>query len=54
MEIRSPEGMVRTEADWFLHEHDGRDTQRTYAYLLVDHHRGSSVSAPPRVTFRGR
>lgn len=32
-----PEGMVHAEADRFLRLHDGSGTQRTYAYLLVDH-----------------
>lgn len=32
-----PEGTVYTEADRFLRLHDGSGTQRTYAYLLVDH-----------------
>jgi hypothetical protein len=32
-----PEGTVHTEADRFLRLHDGSGTQRTYAYLLVDH-----------------
>ncbi|MFG2563091.1 tyrosine-type recombinase/integrase [Streptomyces sp. NPDC048496] len=32
-----PEGTVHIEADRFLHVHDGSGTQRTYAYLLVDH-----------------
>ena len=32
-----PEGRVHTEADRFLRRHDGSGTQRTYAYLLVDH-----------------
>ncbi|QSY52764.1 tyrosine-type recombinase/integrase [Streptomyces griseocarneus] len=32
-----PEGTVHTEADRFLRVHDGSGTQRTYAYLLVDH-----------------
>jgi integrase len=32
-----PEGTVHAEADRFLREHDGSGTQRTYAYLLVDH-----------------
>ncbi len=32
-----PEGTVHTEADQFLRRHDGSGTQRTYAYLLVDH-----------------
>jgi len=31
------EGTVHTEADRFLRLHDGSGTQRTYAYLLVDH-----------------
>ncbi|WP_405900310.1 tyrosine-type recombinase/integrase [Streptomyces sp. NBC_00727] len=32
-----PEGAVHTEADRFLRLHNGSGTQRTYAYLLVDH-----------------
>ena len=32
-----PEGAVHVEADGFLRRHDGSGTQRTYAYLLVDH-----------------
>jgi len=32
-----PEGTVHGEADRFLRRHDGSGTQRTYAYLLVDH-----------------
>ena len=32
-----PEGTEHREADRFLCEHDGSGTQRTYAYLLVDH-----------------
>ncbi|MFI1992998.1 tyrosine-type recombinase/integrase [Actinoplanes sp. NPDC020271] len=32
-----PEGTVHKEADRFLREHEGSGTQRTYAYLLVDH-----------------
>ncbi len=32
-----PEGIEHAEADRFLREHDGSGTQRTYAYLLVDH-----------------
>jgi hypothetical protein len=32
-----PEGTVHPEADRFLRQHDGSGTQRTYAYLLVDH-----------------
>ena len=32
-----PEGTVHHEADRFLLRHDGSGTQRTYAYLLVDH-----------------
>ncbi|MFD3836709.1 hypothetical protein ACFWWC_10670 [Streptomyces sp. NPDC058642] len=31
------EGTLRVEADRFLRLHDGSGTQRTYAYLLVDH-----------------
>ena len=32
-----PEGTVHAEADRFLRLHNGSGTQRTYAYLLVDH-----------------
>ena len=32
-----PEGTVHSEADRFLRRHEGSGTQRTYAYLLVDH-----------------
>ncbi len=32
-----PEGTVHKEADRFLREYDGSGTQRTYAYVLVDH-----------------
>lgn len=32
-----PEGAVHREADGFLGRHEGSGTQRTYAYLLVDH-----------------
>jgi len=32
-----PEGAVHAEADRFLRVHDGSGTQRTYAYMLVDH-----------------
>ena len=32
-----PDGTVHREADGFLRQHDGSGTQRTYAYLLVDH-----------------
>ncbi|WP_206062246.1 hypothetical protein [Nonomuraea basaltis] len=32
-----PEGTVHPEADRFLRRHEGAGTQRTYAYLLVDH-----------------
>ncbi|WP_224282311.1 tyrosine-type recombinase/integrase [Streptomyces sp. LS1784] len=32
-----PEGTVHVEADRFLQQYDGSGTQRTYAYLLVDH-----------------
>lgn len=32
-----PEGTIHREADLFLRTHDGSGTQRTYAYLLVDH-----------------
>ncbi|HEX2319653.1 MAG TPA: hypothetical protein VHJ18_11790, partial [Streptosporangiaceae bacterium] len=32
-----PEGRVHEQADRFLRAHEGSGTQRTYAYLLVDH-----------------
>src|SRR6266536_3801137 len=32
-----PEGTVHQEADRFLRTREGSGTQRTYAYLLVDH-----------------
>lgn len=32
-----PEGVEHVEADRFLRVHEGSGTQRTYAYLLVDH-----------------
>jgi len=32
-----PEGTVHRDADRFLRQHEGSGTQRTYAYLLVDH-----------------
>lgn len=32
-----PEGTVHAEADRFLSRYEGSGTQRTYAYLLVDH-----------------
>ncbi len=32
-----PEATVHAEADRFLRRHEGSGTQRTYAYLLVDH-----------------
>ncbi|HEY5842221.1 MAG TPA: tyrosine-type recombinase/integrase [Mycobacterium sp.] len=32
-----PEGTEHREADRFLRRHEGSGTQRTYAYLLVDH-----------------
>jgi len=32
-----PEGTVHEDADRFLRGHEGSGTQRTYAYLLVDH-----------------
>lgn len=35
--IVTPDGGEHGEADRFLREHDGSGTQRTYAYLLVDH-----------------
>lgn len=35
--IVRPEGTVHAEADRFLRLHEGSGTQRTYAYLLVDH-----------------
>jgi integrase len=35
--IVNPDGSEHGEADRFLREHEGSGTQRTYAYLLVDH-----------------
>jgi len=35
--IVRPEGTEHREADRFLCQHEGSGTQRTYAYLLVDH-----------------
>lgn len=35
--IMWPEGVMHAEADGFLQRHEGSGTQRTYAYLLVDH-----------------
>jgi hypothetical protein len=32
-----PEGTVHGQADRFLRRHEGSGTQRTYAYLLVEH-----------------
>ena len=32
-----PEGTEHPEADRFLRKHEGSGTQRTYAYVLVDH-----------------
>ena len=32
-----PEGTEHAEADRFLRRHEGSGTQRTYAYVLVDH-----------------
>jgi hypothetical protein len=32
-----PEGAVHVAADAYLRTHDGSGTQRTYAFLLVDH-----------------
>src|ERR1700753_2679339 len=32
-----PDGGVHVEADRFLLRHEGSGTQRTYAYLLIDH-----------------
>ncbi|MER5862820.1 hypothetical protein [Kitasatospora sp. NPDC002040] len=32
-----PDGLVDEEADGFLRQFEGRGTQRTYAYFLVDH-----------------
>jgi hypothetical protein len=32
-----PEGSIHADADRFLRRYDGSGTQRTYAYLLVDH-----------------
>ncbi|WP_455352090.1 hypothetical protein [Streptomyces sp. SYSU K217416] len=37
MDDRVARGTVHAEADRFLRLHDGSGTQRTYAYLLVDH-----------------
>jgi hypothetical protein len=34
-----PEGRVHEQADRFLRAFEGSGTQRTYAYLLVDHPR---------------
>ena len=35
--IVHPEGTVHEQGDRFLRVHEGPGTQRTYAYLLVDH-----------------
>jgi hypothetical protein len=35
--IVKPDGTVHNRADRFLQRFDGSDTQRTYAYHLVDH-----------------
>jgi len=49
-----PEGAVHQAADAFLRTHDGSGTQRTYAYLLVDHLRWLEREAltVERVTLR--
>ena len=49
-----PEGTEHPEADRFLRVHDGSGTQRTYAYLLVDHLRWleRECLAPDRVVLR--
>ncbi len=49
-----PEGAVHQAADAFLRTHDGSGTQRTYAYLLVDHLRWleREALAVERVTLR--
>ena len=49
-----PEGAVHQAADAFLRTHDGSGTQRTYAYLLVDHLRWleREALAVERVTVR--
>ena len=49
-----PEGTEHPEADQFLRVHDGSGTQRTYAYLLVDHLRWleRECLAPDRVVLR--
>jgi len=35
--ILSPDGSVETESDGYLRGYDGKGTQKTYAYALVDH-----------------
>lgn len=42
-----PDGSVHEPADGFLRRHDGSGTQRTYAYLLVDHLRWLEREALP-------
>ncbi len=42
-----PDGSVHEPADRFLRRHDGSGTQRTYAYLLVDHLRWLEREALP-------
>jgi len=45
-----PEGAVYQEADGFLRRHEGSGTQRTYAYLLVDHLRWLERECLPLAT----
>ena len=45
-----PEGAVHEEADRFLRRHEGSGTQRTYAYLLVDHLRWLDRECLPLAT----
>ncbi len=45
-----PEGVVHEEADRFLRKHEGSGTQRTYAYLLVDHLRWLDRECLPLAT----
>jgi integrase len=45
-----PEGTVHEEADRFLRRHEGSGTQRTYAYLLVDHLRWLERECLPLAT----
>jgi integrase len=49
-----PEGAIHEEADRFLREYEGSGTQRTYAYLLVDHLRWleRECLSPGSVTLR--